>query len=270
MKVDFNMHTHTFRCGHAFGKDEDYVKAAIKAGFKTLGFSDHAFFPNIVHEHMRGNYEELDNYIGSITKLRKKYKNKIDIKLGFEIEYQENFYGFYRYLLEEKGFDYLILGQHLTYNKNGEPNYYYKGFDDIEGIRQYKDDVIKAMETGLFLYICHPDIFMNHVTKITDEVLSVCEDICKASKKYDIPLELNLGGIRWNNKIASLDGSQPYPNHYFWEIASKYNCKCIIGIDAHDPKDLADENIDFAYTFIQKHKLNLIDDIKLINENCKH
>ena len=33
-----NYHTHTARCYHASGKDEEYVKAAIKAGIKELGF----------------------------------------------------------------------------------------------------------------------------------------------------------------------------------------------------------------------------------------
>ena len=36
-----NYHTHTTRCMHAIGQDEEYVQAAIKAGIKKLGFSDH-------------------------------------------------------------------------------------------------------------------------------------------------------------------------------------------------------------------------------------
>lgn len=36
-----NYHTHTTRCFHAIGKDEEYVKAAIQANIKELGFSDH-------------------------------------------------------------------------------------------------------------------------------------------------------------------------------------------------------------------------------------
>ena len=269
MEINYNMHTHTKRCGHAQGLDKEYVEAAITAGFKVLGFSDHAFFPNIVHEHMRGNYEELDNYIKSVLNLKKKYAKKIDIKLGFEIEYQESFYGFYRYLLEEKGFDYLILGQHLIYGKDGNPIFYFKQ-DDIEGIKRYKDDVIKAMETGLFLYVCHPDIFMSHISKITPEILKVCEEICEASAKYNIPLEVNLGGFGWANLHAQMNGNQPYPNHYFWEIASKYKCKCMIGIDAHSPEQLTNKSkLDFAYDFIKKHHLDLIEDIRMVNLNCK-
>lgn len=37
-----NYHTHTTRCQHAKGSDEDYVLSAIKAGYDELGFSDHA------------------------------------------------------------------------------------------------------------------------------------------------------------------------------------------------------------------------------------
>ncbi|MFR5796189.1 MAG: PHP domain-containing protein [Christensenellales bacterium] len=40
-----NYHTHTARCGHATGTDEDYVLAAIEQGFDELGFSDHVPWP---------------------------------------------------------------------------------------------------------------------------------------------------------------------------------------------------------------------------------
>ena len=31
-----NLHTHTFRCGHAVGTEEEYVRAAIAAGVKAI------------------------------------------------------------------------------------------------------------------------------------------------------------------------------------------------------------------------------------------
>ena len=40
-----NYHTHTWRCQHARGTEEEYVKAAIKQGFGVLGFSDHTPWP---------------------------------------------------------------------------------------------------------------------------------------------------------------------------------------------------------------------------------
>ena len=40
--MDYNYHTHTTRCHHAVNSDEEYIQAAIEAGIKYLGFSDHA------------------------------------------------------------------------------------------------------------------------------------------------------------------------------------------------------------------------------------
>ena len=42
MSIKTNFHTHTTRCLHASGSDEEYVLKAIELGYKTLGFSDHA------------------------------------------------------------------------------------------------------------------------------------------------------------------------------------------------------------------------------------
>lgn len=36
-----NYHTHTTRCMHAIGSEEEYILAAISAGYTELGFSDH-------------------------------------------------------------------------------------------------------------------------------------------------------------------------------------------------------------------------------------
>lgn len=38
-KLVTNYHTHTKRCGHAYGEDEDFVLSAIKYGIKELGFT---------------------------------------------------------------------------------------------------------------------------------------------------------------------------------------------------------------------------------------
>lgn len=40
-----NYHTHTWRCGHAFGDEREYVENAIVGGLKILGFSDHTPMP---------------------------------------------------------------------------------------------------------------------------------------------------------------------------------------------------------------------------------
>ena len=45
MKI--NLHTHTYRCGHAIGSEEEMVQAAIASHFEILGLSDHIPLPHL-------------------------------------------------------------------------------------------------------------------------------------------------------------------------------------------------------------------------------
>ena len=54
--MEYNYHTHTTRCHHANGTDEQYVLSAIKANYKGLGFSDHVMLPYIEDSFIRGPY----------------------------------------------------------------------------------------------------------------------------------------------------------------------------------------------------------------------
>ena len=64
-----NFHTHTKRCLHAYGTEEDYIKAALSEGLSVLGFSDHAPFPDYDFG-MRMPYSELDEYISELDRLK--------------------------------------------------------------------------------------------------------------------------------------------------------------------------------------------------------
>ena len=90
-----NYHTHTKRCGHATGEDEDYVLEAIGQGFRTLGFSDHAMLPDFSEPYKRGDYSLFQGYCDSIDALKKKYKDQIEILLGFEAESFPMYFSYY-------------------------------------------------------------------------------------------------------------------------------------------------------------------------------
>ena len=63
-KLKYCYHTHTSRCGHANGEDEEYVVNAIKAGIKRLGFSDHVILPKGYEQPgIRGSYYLLEDYL---------------------------------------------------------------------------------------------------------------------------------------------------------------------------------------------------------------
>ena len=57
-----NYHTHTFRCRHAQGDVEDYVRAALAQSLTAIGFSDHTPLPDDRWKSIRMSLDELTGY----------------------------------------------------------------------------------------------------------------------------------------------------------------------------------------------------------------
>ena len=157
----FNLHTHTYRCHHAKGTDEEYVIKAIENGYDLIGFSDHApyLFPNGYVSSFRMLPSDAQNYADSIKELREKYKGKIDIKLGFELEYYPRLIDREIEFLKSLDYDYLILGQHYVDNEYEDYAIYSDSPTKSPAVLdKYISQVILGAKSGLFAYIAHPDL----------------------------------------------------------------------------------------------------------------
>ena len=242
MKIDYSYHTHTLRCGHAFGTDEEYVLEAIKAGVKVLGFTDHVFLKGYEQLGIRGLHSQLDEYVSSLTALKEKYKDQIEILIGFEAEYIPSMKDYYLDLLKNK-IDYLIMGQHVFIDeKTNKITWYFASKDNKEMIERYVSDAIEGMKSGLYKYFAHPDLFATGISTWDDYAIDVSKRLIEAAVKYDIPLEYNLGGYRYPYERLFKDMKYlKYPNENFWDIASTYPIKVVIGPDAHYPHQVHDE-----------------------------
>lgn len=261
--IEHNYHTHTFRCGHADGTDEQYVQFAIEAGIKTLGFSDHIMLPDHPQEGIRGNYELLDDYISSINNLKIKYKDKIDIKIGFEAEALHYYFPYYKNLLESGKIEYLILGNHLEIDENDKLHFFFSHHTKKKDVKRYAESLIKGMSTKLFACVAHPDYFMGSYKKWDSFTKRISKKIIKASIKYDIPLEINLGGVRSGPRFYGSDYRLPYPMYKFWKLAKKYKCKVILGYDSHSPLDFSSPLNKQGFLMVEELGLHIIDKLDI-------
>lgn len=250
-KLKYNFHTHTIRCNHAVDEDEKYIAVAIKNGLKTLGFSDH--IPLVREDGKESSYRvpynRCQEYYDTLNSLREKYRDKIEMFIGYEMEYYPEYFDVMLETAKKFKGEYLILGQHFftAEHKNGKHSLY-KTTETKEELSFYVDVIIKAMKTGVFTYVAHPDI-INFIGK-DEDYISEMTRICKTSKELNIPLELNLLGIR-ENRI--------YPNELFWKIVGEIGAPVVIGCDAHTSNDVYEINcIKKAFEIIKKYKLNYI------------
>lgn len=273
MKLTSNIHTHTYRCGHAYGTDEEYVLAAIDAGITFLGFSDHIGFPGLHQKGIRQEAEMVDDYVKSLTELKEKYKDKIEIHIGYEAEYYPEFKDYYKWLKEEKGIEFFILGQHC-YLDGDKFKFYVGDIKDTVSADRYVDALVEAIKSGMYKYVAHPDLFINGYQAWDDHIIAQCRRIIEAAIEMDIPLEINLGGARWitlNNFEAilgyHLDVDFLYPYEPFWALVATYkDAKVTIGVDAHKPDNFQNSSIEIAEKYIEDNHLIFVDPKEIYNK----
>ena len=223
-----NYHTHTHRCNHAIGREEDYVQEALKAGIRILGWADHTpyLFPDGYYSHFRMRPIQLPGYIKTIQELQERYAGQIEMPIGLETEYYPKHFGRLLEFLREHPIDYLILGQHFIGNEYDAP---YSGLvtQDKAVVRQYCSQSMEAMNTGVFTYFAHPDLI--HYAGDWKFYQEAVRPMCAEAKSCGMPLEINLLGIR---------EGRHYPNRYFWEVAAEEGCQVVLGCDAHTPQSM--------------------------------
>lgn len=254
--MKYNYHTHTKRCHHASGLDEEYIISAIKANYKGIGFSDHVMLPYIKNSYVRASYEYKDEYITSIRNLSKKYENEIKVYVGFECEWDNHYQKYYKSLLDNKEVDYLIFGNHSCYFKNNN-EYGLKIKSQKAYLQRYLRNSIKALRSGLFKIMAHPDIFMSSV-KWSSYARKVSKIICKEAKENNVALELNCGCFINERKRKLFNETRyRYPYNKFWEIAKKNGNIIVVGIDAHSPNAFNSQNLKIMDEFINHLKLDV-------------
>ena len=245
--MDFNFHTHTFRCGHARDTEREYIEAAIAGGIVEMGFSDHAPWidPALGTER---NYvvpfAMVDDYRETVLVLREEYADRITLHLGFEAEYDPVF----PEDMKRLGAEYLILGQHFFKKPDG--GYIYAATGNIDHLLpSYVDAVIAGMKTGAYTYVAHPDVFRFDGEDKTPYVREMTR-LCEASLLTGVPLEINFLGIR---------EGRYYPTPLFLAIVGRVGAPVTFGFDAHSAAVAYDgESIPKAHALVEKYALNYI------------
>lgn len=255
--MTINYHTHTWRCGHAENIHESaYVEAALEMGIRELGFADHVPqpFEELHYSGIRMRCAQIPDYMETLVSLQKQYAGRIDIHIGFEAEYYPDYFDKLLDLLAPYPCEYLILGQHFLGNEIGEP---YNGgaTDSVERLHAYVEQCKRALSTGRFTYLAHPDIL--HFTGDEATYRAAARELCRAVKTLGLPIEFNLLGF--------ID-RRHYPRRAFWEEAAVVGSNVILGWDAHAANWLKQPQKEAeALAYLQELGLTPADSLTLVD-----
>ena len=221
-------HIHTYRCGHAEDiPDETYVKEAIRLGAGGIWFMDHAPFPG---DPFRGRmkYNDLGEYLDTLTALKEKYNGFVHI--GLETEYFPSFdeMGYYRTLTRDRRVEFLLLGQHMAEDLDVRGKYTFSWSKEKLYTEEYLalgSAICSGIDSGYFNCVAHPDRIFRRCKQWTTDMEAVGRAIVLKSQSCGIPLELNMHSIA--------------VKHYYWpEFWRMVSSPVMVGLDAHSKDEL--------------------------------
>ena len=233
-----DFHVHTCYCD---GKDkpEDIVLEAISKGMKKIGFSGHSYVD--FDESISWPAANSERYKLEINKLKQKYKSKIEILLGIELDYFSD--------VKTDDYDYIIGSVH--YIKCGgkiiaidhtiecfEQAIKYCGNDVYEVCEKYFDIVSDVVNKTNANIIGHFDLVskFNDNNKFFDEnnerYIKACEKALNALLQTKKPFEINTGAISRGYKKF------PYPSKRILGYIASHGGKVILSSDSHKKETL--------------------------------
>lgn len=239
-----NYHSHCSFCdGNA--PMEEFVRAAVDAGFVAYGISSHAPLPFLTDWTL--SKDSVPEYLAEIERLKWKYAGKIELYAGMEIDYlneeQNPASGYFQGL----PLDFRIGSVHWVYNEEGK---IVDTDTSLEKFRQhiaqdfhgnlklladaYFDASMRMVERGGF-------DFIGHVNKIGHNA-SLCEPGVTETAWYQAKLAdlfaliAEKGGmVEINTKYLFRKGCF-FPDIKDWIYIKQWNLPVVVNSDTHSPE----------------------------------
>ena len=228
-----DLHNHTTRCNHAEGTIDEYIQRAIALGIDIYGFSEHA--PMDFDENYRLPFCDMDAYVSDILIAKEKYKNDIEILLGYEVDWLP---GHMDERVLKANVDYLIGSVHFIDKWSFDNPEFIGGWEtkDIDEIWKAYFEATEAMaKSGKFDIVGHLDLIKVFKYLPKQDVRLLAKNVLKAVKASNMVLELNTAGLR--KPIGEI-----YPSPLLLETAYEMNIPITFSSDAH-----AVDQVGYAY-----------------------
>lgn len=226
MRID--LHNHTFLCNHASGSIDEYILKAIDLGINIYGFSCHA--PMRFDEKYRMKLEELETYCKMIADAKERYKGKIEILLGLEVDFIEGKKNLIEKSVLECQSDYLIGSVHFL-DEWGFDNPEFMGEYAKKNLEEcwinYLNAIKKMAQSKFFQIVGHFDLLKIFGHKPSTNIKPYLQETLQSIKDSEMVLEINAAGLRKPIK-------EQYPNLEILKYAKKIGIPITFGSDAHN------------------------------------
>ncbi len=255
--------TYHSHCNFCDGKApmEDFVRAAIDAGFHSYGVSSHSPLPFETPWSL--SQRDVEAYLAEVKRLKEKYAGEIELYVGMEIDYLNEEWGPAVDYFQQMPLDYRIGSVHLvTEDATGkmmdmdgkfeefEKNLHLVFHDDLKLlVETYFKASSRMVELGGFDFVAHPDkISMNGSLK--DSSLTEYEWYNRLLWDYFSLIAEKGVMIEVNTKAYAKRGMM-FPNVKYFKWLKELNIPVMVNSDAHLPQ-LINDNRGLAFEWLRE------------------
>ncbi|HLI47168.1 MAG TPA: histidinol-phosphatase [Chthonomonas sp.] len=248
-------------CDHAEGTLREMLEAAVAAGYRTFGVSEHAPRPEaFLYEEERAlgwDAEKLaadfHRYTHTINTLAEAFAPQLMVLRGFEAEvvpqqtYVKTMLALRTRQLENgrPAFDYMVGSVHYVHEIqiDGAPESYRTAVEACGGVtsfaKSYYAQVAEMVEALRPEVVGHLDLIRKNARAVglspealeTPEIKAAAETALEAIRAYGAILDLNTAG--WRKGLDT-----PYPAPWLVQRAHAMGIPFCFGDDSHRPKEV--------------------------------
>lgn len=253
-----NYHSH---CDFCDGKApaEEFVKAAIAAGFHSYGISSHAPLPFSTRWSLER--EEVPAYLDEVERLKRKYAGDIELYMGMEIDYLTEDWNPSTAYFQRLPLDYRIGSVHFVTSPAGE-------FMDIDGPfedfaanvrRLFGGDLRRVVEAyfaasrrmvmaGGFDFVAHPDKIAMNASQ-ADAGVTDTEWYRQLAQEY-FALVAERGVMMEVNTKAYRRRGMMFPDVRYFRTLGELGVPLLVNADSHLP-ELVNDSRDEAFRYLK-------------------
>ncbi len=243
-----NLHTHSLFCD---GRDtvEELCQEAFRQGLTSLGFSSHAPLSFKTGWHMKKS--QLNRYADTVRSAALRWRGRLDVYLGLEIDFIENMCGPSDGRFSEYELDFVIGSVHYLVPPHGQPFTVDGPLDELtKGVAEgYRGDVVAAVDAywwtiiamvqaGSLDIVGHIDLIRrnNRLLRLFDEK---SEHYRKSAKAAIAAIAESKGIVELNTGGMARGGlSEPYPSFSLLQAVRQASVPVTINTDTHDRRQL--------------------------------
>lgn len=248
--IDSHIHTH-----YSHGKSEIYeiINYALNQGIDNIGFSEHFHYdfldkseiPTVNGRPVEGTLKNnFKMYYKTLERAKKEFKNKINIRIGVEVDYvigKDNeiktslnempFINDYKEENPERKYDFdFIMG--ATHFIGEDLKYFsdYKQRGDDWMLNEYFNSLKQSIKSGLFNIIAHPELIKFYIDADEKYYNDKLDEITDLLKEYELAIDVNTDYMKGDyfNNIEKIN-----PGILMLRMCKDKNIPLVLGSDAH-------------------------------------